>query len=123
VDRATREQTRIERERRLWQEHLRPALLTAISEKALLQRRLTRPIVTAVVDALTGRQEELTQCCGSLAKLPHDRFAGALLIALALREAFQPDRLIAFAKGLRVDVKRVRKEALAAERAAHDQAA
>jgi len=45
------------------------------------------------------------------------------LIALALREAFQPDRLIAFAKGLRVDVKRVRKEAMAAGRATQDEAA
>ena len=84
---------------------------------------MTRPIVTAVLDALTGRQEELTQFCGSLAKLPADRFAGALLIALALREAFQPDRLLAFAKGLRVDVKRVRKEAVAAQRAVQDKAA
>lgn len=123
TDRAAREQQRAERERRLWLEHLRPALLTAVSEKALLQRRLTRSIVTAALEALTGRQDELTQYCGSLAKLPPERFAGALLIALALREAFSPDGLVAFAKALRVDVKRVRKEAVAAAHAAQDQAA
>lgn len=123
ADRAARERARVERDRKLWQEHFRPALLTAIADKALLQKRPTRPIVTAVLDALTGREEELTQFCGSLAKLPSDRFAGALLIALALREAFQPDRLVAFAKGLRVDVKRVRREAIAAERAAQAEAA
>lgn len=123
ADRAARDRARIERERRLWHEHVQPALLTAIAEKSLLQRRMTRPLVAAVLDALTGRQEELTQFCGSLAKLPTDRFAGALLIALALREAFQPDRLIAFAKGLRVDVKRIRKEAMAAQRAVQDEAA
>ena len=40
----------------------------------------------------------------SIAKLPADRFAAALLMALALREQFSQDRLSSFAKGLRVNV-------------------
>jgi hypothetical protein len=41
---------------------------------------------------------------GPTAKLPADRFAAALLMALALREQFSQDRLSSFAKGLRVNV-------------------
>jgi len=37
-------------------------------------------------------------------KLPADRFAAALLVALSLREQFSQDRLSSFAKGLRVNV-------------------
>ena len=40
----------------------------------------------------------------TIAKLPADRFAAALLMALALREQFSQDRLSSFAKGLRVKV-------------------
>jgi hypothetical protein len=50
------------------------------------------------------RDEDLTTCCGPIAKLPAGRFAGAVLMALALREQFSQDRRSSFAKGVRVNV-------------------
>jgi hypothetical protein len=98
-------------------------LIHAIADKALRQTRLTRPIIVAALEALTSQHEELAKCCGSLAKLPQDRFAGALLIALALREAFHPDRLTAFAKGLQIDVKRLRRALASGKQTAPSEAA
>ena len=123
AERGIREREHAERERRFWQEQLRPALINAIADKALRQTRLTRPIIVAALEALTSQHEELAQCCGSLAKLPQDRFAGALLIALALRDAFHPDRLTAFAKGLQIDVKRLRRALASGKQTAPSEAA
>lgn len=123
AERAERERERAERERQFWQEQLRPALIDAIAAKALGQTRLTRAIVVATLEAVTSQHEELARCCGALAKLPQDRFAGALLIALALREAFHSDRLIAFAKGLQIDVKRVRRALVSGKQTAPSEAA
>jgi hypothetical protein len=50
------------------------------------------------------RDDDLTAWCGPIAELPTDRFAAALLMALALREQFSQERLSSFAKGLRVNV-------------------
>jgi hypothetical protein len=87
-----------------WEQQLRPALLSAIAEKAKQQKTITRPLITAVLETLTMRDDDLTTWCGPTAKLPADRFAAALLMALALREQFSQDRLSSFAKGLRVNV-------------------
>lgn len=123
AERVARAREHAERERQFWQEQLRPALIQAIADKALRQTRLTRPIVVAAVEALTSQHEELARCCGSLAKLPQDRFSGALLIALALREAFHPDRLTVFAKGLQIDVKRVRRALVSGKQTAPSEVA
>lgn len=123
AERASREREHAERDRQFWQEQLRPALIQAIADRALRQTRVTRPIVVAALEALTSQHEELAQCCGSLAKLRQDRFAGAILIALALREAFHPDRLTAFAKGLKIDVKRVRRALASSKHTAASEAA
>jgi hypothetical protein len=103
-ERAARDQARRERERMFWEQQLRPALLSAIAEKAKQQKTITRPLITAVLETLTMRDDDLTTWCGPTAKLPADRFATALLMALALREQFSQDRLSSFAKGLRVNV-------------------
>ena len=103
-ERAARDQARRERERMFWEQQLRPALLSAIAEKAKQQKTITRSLITAVLETLTMRDEDLTTWCGPIAKLPADRFAAALLMALALREQFSQDRLSSFAKGLRVNV-------------------
>jgi ParB/RepB/Spo0J family partition protein len=103
-ERAARDQARRERERMFWEQQLRPALLSAIAEKAKQQKTITRPLITAVLETLTMRDDDLTTWCGPTAKLPADRFAAALLMALALREQFSQDRLSSFAKGLRVNV-------------------
>jgi hypothetical protein len=87
-----------------WEQQLRPALLSAIAEKAKQQKTITRSLITAVLETLTMRDDDLTTWCGPTAKLPSDRFAAALLMALALREQFSQDRLSSFAKGLRVNV-------------------
>jgi hypothetical protein len=50
------------------------------------------------------RDDDLTTWCGPIAKLPADGFAAALLMAMALREQVSQERLISFAKGLRVKV-------------------
>jgi len=102
--RAARDQARRERERMFWEQQLRPALLSAIAEKAKQQKTITRSLITAVLETLTMRDDDLTTWCGPTAKLPADRFAAALLMALALREQFSQDRLSSFAKGLRVNV-------------------
>jgi hypothetical protein len=62
------------------------------------------PLSTAVLETIKMRDDDLTAWCGPIAKLPADRFAAALLIALDLREQFSQDRLSSFAKGLRVNV-------------------
>ena len=103
-ERAARDQARRERERIFWEQQLRPALLSAIAEKAKQQKTITRPLITAVLETLTMRDDDLITWCGPTAKLPADRFAAALLMALALREQFSQDRLSSFAKGLRVNV-------------------
>jgi hypothetical protein len=63
---------------------------------------------TVVLETITVGDDDLTTWCstwcGPIAKLPTDRFAAALLMALALREQFSQDRLSSFAKGLRVNV-------------------
>jgi len=87
-----------------WEQQLRPALLSAIAEKAKQQKTITRSLATAVLETLTMRDDDLATWCGPIAKLPADRFAAALLMALALREQFSQDRLSSFAKGLRVNV-------------------
>jgi hypothetical protein len=57
-----------------------------------------------VLDTITVRDDDITPWCGPITKLPADRFATALLMALALRAQFSQDRLSSFAKGLRVNV-------------------
>ena len=57
-----------------------------------------------MLETITMRNDDLTAWCGPIAKLPTDRFAAALLMALALREQFSQERLSSFAKGLRVNV-------------------
>jgi hypothetical protein len=109
AQKAAREEARRERERQFWEQQLRPALLGAIAEKAKQQKTITRALVLAVLDTVTSRDEELVSWCGPLAKLPTDRFATALLIALALREQFSQERLVTFAKGLRVNVQTLTK--------------
>lgn len=104
AERAERDEARRERERTFWEQQLRPALLSAIAEKAKQQKTITRPLITAVLETITMRADELTTWCGPIAKLPADGFAAALLMALALREQFSQDRLSSFAKGLRVNV-------------------
>jgi len=104
-ERATRERERVERERLFWNEHLQPAILSAIVEKAAHQKKLTRPLMLQVLETITHHQEMET-LCGPLAKLTPDRFPAALLVALALRAAWSQEQLIAFAKELRVDLKR-----------------
>ena len=49
------------------------------------------------------RDDDLMTWCGPIAKLPADRFAPALLMALALREHFSQERLASFAKSLCVN--------------------
>ena len=104
AQRAARDEARRERERTFWEQQLRPALLSAIADKAKQQKTITRPLITAVLETITMRDDDLTTWCGPIAKLPTDRFAAALLMALALREQFSQERLSSFAKGLRVNV-------------------
>ena len=108
-ERAQRERDRMERERHFWHEQLQPALLSAIVEKASHHKKVTKPLMIAVLDALTA-QEELETLCGPIAKVTVDGFPSALLVALALRQKFSQERLIAFAKELRVDVKALRRQ-------------
>jgi hypothetical protein len=91
-------------ERIFWEQQLRPALLSAIADKAKHQKTITRSLITAVLETITIRDDDVTRWCGPIAKLPTDRFATALLMALALREQFSQERLSSFAKGLRVNV-------------------
>ena len=44
-----RERERIERERHFWNEQLQPALLSAIVEKASHQKKVTKPLMIAVL--------------------------------------------------------------------------
>ena len=60
-----------------------------------------------MLETITMR--DLTAWCGPIAKLPADRFAAAVLMALALPEQFSQKRLSSFAKGLRVNVPPLRK--------------
>ncbi len=108
ADRITKERARAERARAFWDTQLRPALLKAIAHKAR-QAKITRPLVIAVAEAVTGRQSELATWCGNLASVDTDRFAQVLVMALALNDAFSSDRLIARATSLRIDVKALRK--------------
>ncbi len=108
ADRHAKERARAERARAFWDTQLRPALLKAIAQKAR-QTTITRSLVIAVAEAITGRQSELTTWCGTLASVDADRFAQVLVMASALHDAFSPDRLIARAKSLRIDVKGLRK--------------
>jgi hypothetical protein len=104
AQRANRDQARRERERIFWEQQLRPALLSAIADKAKQQKTITRSLITAVLETITIRDDDFTTWCGPIAKLPTDRFATALLMALALRERFSQERLSSFAKGLRVNL-------------------
>jgi hypothetical protein len=108
-ERARRERERIERERLFWNEHLQPAILSAIAEKAARQKKLTRPLMLQVLETIT-HHKEMETLCGPLAKLTPDRFPAALLVALALRAAWSQEQLIAFAKELRVDLKALRRQ-------------
>ncbi len=108
ADRHAKERARAERERVFWETRLRPALLKAIAQKAR-KTRVTRPLVLAVAETITGRHAELTTWCGKLANVEADRFAQVLVMALALNDAFSPERLTARAKSLRIDVKVLRK--------------
>jgi hypothetical protein len=110
AERAARERERMERDRQFWEQQFRPALLGAIAAKAAQQKHPTRPLITAVLETLTHRTEDLETWCGPIGKLTPDRFPFALMIALALREQFSQERLIVFAKGLRVDVAALRKQ-------------
>jgi hypothetical protein len=74
------------------------------------ESKATRPLITAVLETLTHRNEDLETWCGPIGKLTPDRFPFASIIALALREQFSQERLIVFAMGLRVDVPTLRKE-------------
>jgi hypothetical protein len=114
AERAARERERMERDRQSWEQQFRPALLAAIAKKAAQQKTATRPLITAVLDALTHRHDDLETWCGPIAKLTADRFPSALIIALALREQFSQERLMVFAKSLRVDVPALRKQLKAA---------
>jgi hypothetical protein len=62
-----------ERERTFWEQQLRPALLSAIADKAKQQKTMTRPLITAVLETITMRDEDLTRWCGPIVKLPADR--------------------------------------------------
>lgn len=108
ADRQATERARAERERVFWDTQLRPALLKAIAQKAR-PMKITRPLVLAVAEAVTHRHAELSTWCGKLASVDGGHFAQVLVMALALNDAFSPDRLIARAKSLRVDVKALRK--------------
>jgi hypothetical protein len=96
-------------EHRIWEEQLRPALLSAIADKAKQQKTITRPLITAVLETITMRDDDLTTWCGPIAKQRTHRFAAALLMALALREQFSQEHLWSFANGLRVNVPALRK--------------
>jgi hypothetical protein len=76
--------------------------LSATANEAKQQKTITRPLINAVLETITMTDDDLTTWCGPIAKLPADRFATALPMALALREHFWQDRLSSFAKGLRV---------------------
>jgi hypothetical protein len=80
--------------------------------QAKRQKTLTG-LSTAVLETITMRDDDLTAWCGPIAKLPADRFAAALLMALALREQFSQERLSSFAK-------RPSRERLGALQAAQD---
>ena len=77
AERTARDQARRERERIFWEQQLRPALLGAIADKAKQQKMITRPLITAVLETITMRDDDLTTWCGPLAKLPTERFAEA----------------------------------------------
>jgi ParB family chromosome partitioning protein len=111
-ERAKRERERIERERLFWTEQLKPALLSAIAEKASHQKKLTRPLMIEVLKTIT-HTEQLETLCGPLTKLTPDRFPAVLLVALALR-MWSQEHLITFAKELRVDLKALRRQLKAA---------
>ena len=57
---AAQDQARRERERAFWEQRLRPALLSAIAEKAKQQKTITRPLITAVLETITMRDDDLT---------------------------------------------------------------
>jgi hypothetical protein len=109
-ERAKRERDRIERERLFWNEHLQPAILSAIAEKATHQKKLTRPLMITVLEMMISRNEQIEKLCGPLIKLTPDRFPAVLLVALALKAAWSQEQLIAFAKEMRVDVKALRRQ-------------
>jgi len=69
---AAQDQARRERERAFWEQRLRPALLSAIAEKAKQQKTITRPLITAVLETITVRDDDITTWCGPIAKLPTD---------------------------------------------------
>ena len=72
AQRAAQDQARRERERAFWEQRLRPALLSAIAEKAKQQKTIRRPLITAVLETITGRDDDITTWCGPIAKLPTD---------------------------------------------------
>jgi len=49
-----------------------PPLLSAIAEKAKQQKTITRPLITAVLETITVRDDDITTWCGPIAKLPTD---------------------------------------------------
>ena len=59
-ERAARDQPRRECERMFWEQKLRPALLPAIAERAKQPKTITRSLITAVLETLTMRDNDLT---------------------------------------------------------------
>jgi len=64
AQRAAQDRARRERERTFWEQWLRPALLSAIAEKAKQQKTIMRPLITAVLETITVRNDDLTTWCG-----------------------------------------------------------
>jgi hypothetical protein len=83
-ERAQRERDRMERKRHFWHEQLQPALLSAIVEKTSHQKKVTTPLMNAVLDALTAR-EELETLCAPINEVTLDRSPSVLLVAIACR--------------------------------------
>jgi hypothetical protein len=70
----------------------------------VLCRRVLHALTLWSVPGSTWRECRQLLPATTATYIPADRFAAALLMALALREQFSQDRLSSFAKGLRVNV-------------------